>query len=1046
VTPSTAPSATDYSRPIPTLAGSPGNLISLMGESPPTQPSSYEDYPRSLPYGWPSPRPSAAGSQPASASPPNPGRRPLSFQMDAHYLPPDLPSHVASPAFRRSSLHSHIAQSRAGGNPPLPHQPQAHFYGVPDLDLDLQSQTGMKAGERGYHFGFDNLPSAGGGGGGGPGHDVVAAAGYEGGLDVYSVSKRGLDTLASLKGLRGGVHHAKILPWTLSDHGSEFFPLVAVVVHGPVLPSPSPQSEIPGGYDGGTADRPGPSPTPPIDARDGMATRSALPVEFYQTTVDVYSLKTSKLVAVLLEAPKIQLKTSISSPIFQPPPPSGAFHIKADGGSIVVSSGITGETWVYRQLGTGPQEPPIQFACVGKLWTTLQHPIKADPAQETADRSRAAAVRQGPRSPIVALGGRWIAYCPATPSSQIALRATVPVPPWGKAPGLSSMTPPQLPSVNSDVDLPMNESVMNKIMRDATQEIISGAKWVGQQGWQAINNYWKGSSTPQPPRSPPPASQPWGAAGYPPRQEPSQFPPTHGAVAPVVAKEPGIISIIDIETLGSSATLHPVTTFSTPLGCSFLSFSPSGLSLFTASTKGDVQTVWDLMRTQHTKSSPLQSSASAGGSAGPRVRQIAQFSRMTVARIVDVAWTRPNGERILMVTERGTGHLLELPSSAFTWPPPRRRNPQQEAKTAAAPEGGASAVSYASNALTSAFDAARPLLTRPRRSSANIPQSTGATIVDHASHGGKIIAAGISHSLGKTGSAINQLRHTGENRVTLPSSSNPPEPSCGVWITGKRHHSLFVLGDGLVRMFLPRGRKTSSGADKLRPARLGRYKDFKLASLPADTIAAAVKRYLEPDEYLDLTDQNEAGNNTMILDSRPKPVMHDPSVESSIPQAEIESSAPYQPFHTDRRVSLFEHDTSQQTAVQHLAAASALLAETTLEDRPAQRRKSHRKADAAGTAKAGGGGAWVFGQPIQAVRLDTGYPPMSEEESFNISTGDSRALPPSAMERVLQHVGDRDEQIVVTTRRRRGGSRADQADDGFFEDDCEVLDFADQRV
>jgi hypothetical protein len=48
------------------------------------------------------------------------------------------------------------------------------------------------------------------------------------------------------------------------------------------------------------------------------------------------------------------------------------------------------------------------------------------------------------------------------------------------------------------------------------------------------------------------------------------------------------------------------------------------------------------------------------------------------------------------------------------------------------------------------------------------------------------------------------------------------------------------------------------------------------------------------------------------------------------------------------------------------------------------------------------------------------------------------------MERVMK-VGD-EEQIVVTTRRRRGARQGDPDEDGFFEDDCEVLDYADQRV
>ena len=69
--------------------------------------------------------------------------------------------------------------------------------------------------------------------------------------------------------------------------------------------------------------------------------------------------------------------------------------------------------------------------------------------------------------------------------------------------------------------------------------------------------------------------------------------------------------------------------------------------------------------------------------------------------------------------------------------------------------------------------------------------------------------------------------------------------------------------------------------------------------------------------------------------------------------------------------------------------------------------------------------------------------PSVVEEDFS-GPDDHLALPQSAMERVMQY-GD-EEQIVVTTRRRRGAHAAGPGEDGFFEDDCEVLDFADQRV
>jgi hypothetical protein len=85
-----------------------------------------------------------------------------------------------------------------------------------------------------------------------------------------------------------------------------------------------------------------------------------------------------------------------------------------------------------------------------------------------------------------------------------------------------------------------------------------------------------------------------------------------------------------------------------------------------------------------------------------------------------------------------------------------------------------------------------------------------------------------------------------------------------------------------------------------------------------------------------------------------------------------------------------------------------------------------------------------------------GLPHLLEDESFNHSSNNgglpldaSRALPASAMERILQRTAGEDEdgaQIVVTTRRRRGAAVSALDEDGFFEDDCEVLDFADQRV
>jgi hypothetical protein len=1067
---SVAPSMADWRGG---LAGSPGNLI-LMGESPPTQPSSYEDSGR-IHRGWPtgrSPVGSHPGSHPsshgASPSPPGSMRRPLSINLDPSLRLPDrypdtnMQGHGAGSALRRGSVHSQFGHARSGSHPfaPLPHQVQAHFYGAPDIDFGtLAPHAGMKAGERGYFFGFDTLPrSSHHGTVFGPTDAVLA--GYEGGLEVYALGKRGLDHVGALKGLRGGVYHAKILPWTPESDAAGLYPLVAVVVHGPVLP-PGQSTHTMAEVDDTGADTTGPSmpgsPRPESVIRDGPPGRPAGPlIDSYQTTVEIHSLQKNKLLSVLLVAPKCAINTTVSllSPLFKPPPPTGAFQIRADSGTVAVASGITGECWLYRHFTSDPDT--FQFACVGKLWTSIQQSSKGARAgsetSEDMDRENlaqqhagtAAPARGSPQMPIIAINGRWIAYCPAAPSSQITLRAHVPVAVFGKAPGLSTVTPPPLPSVSASLDMPVPESMVNRIVRETTQELISGAKWVGQQGMHAWNSYWSKPAGQQPARSPPGAPQ-WTANRH---DAASQFPPTHGIPEQTTVKEPGLVTIVDLDALGTSSSLHPLTTFAPPLGCSFLSFSPNGLSLFTASTKGDVQSVWDLMRIQFTKTSALQ--AAAVGGAGPCVRQVAQFSRMTVARIVDVAWVKPRGRRIAVVTERGTVHLMDMSSSAFSWPPPRRRKPI-ETTVAAVPEQtgttGNAAVSMATTALGAAFGVAKPLISRQRRSSGPVSGLAGTAIVDSANQGGRAIAATISNSLGKTGSAINQYRQNAENRVSLPSSGVPPCSPCVVWVTGKRYSTLCVVGDGMVRMFAPKPSRrsgTQSSTSRRRVPKPGKYNDFRVQSLPDGTVSGLVKHFIEVgslDEYLELSDRDD-GANTLTLETRPRVVEPNMSAEAAIPHAEIESSAPYQPFHTDRRVSLLEYQPGAATLSEHMSGLSLSRNAPPRKNKdrtPGQQSTSFTQAPKGLTSSK----AWSFGRRIPAVRLELGHPPLGQRNFF--LDDEHRALPSSAMERVM-HMAPNDDEIVVTTRKRRHHQGTGLDEDGFFEDDCEVLDFADQRV
>ncbi|KAJ4144711.1 hypothetical protein LMH87_003583 [Akanthomyces muscarius] len=989
------------------MAGSPGNLISLMGESPPTQPSSYEDSGR-LHHGWG--QRNFMTPSPASPSPPN--RRPLSYHMDAPFPAGETPPRTAGAASRPASMQSPFQHSRLASHPALPHQPQAHFYGAPDIDMNSTPQTGRKAGDDGLYFGFDTLPrlddvSA--------GSDDVVLAGYNGGLDVYAITKRGLEPTACLRGLRGTVHAAKILPWTFGPKDT-VGPLIAVTVHGPVLPAHAAD-------DAATQDaldnlgRDGTASPRSVATHQDAFHRTGPSIDFYQTTVEVYSLKTSRPVDVLLEAPKVAVNAgvSIASTLFRPPSPSGAFTIKADGGTILVCSGYTGECWAYTHL------PETQnghtFACIGKLWTCLQHSYRSEVVEESGKAAPSTTeVRFSPHTPVVALDGRWIAYCPAAPSSQTSLRAHLPVPILGRGPGAGSMAPPHLPQSSLSVDLPISDSMVNKIMRETTQELIQGAKWVGKQGLQAWNAYWNKGSTAQTQqqqaRSPP--QQQW-AAPQTTRQDPTQFPPTHGTNGSAASKDPGLVSIIDVLSLPLSSTVHPLATFAPPGGCSVLSFSPSSLNLFTASTKGDVQTVWDLLRIQHTHSSPLQASVSTNANVGTQVRQVAQFSRMTVARIVDVSWTGPQEDHIAMVTERGTVHLLDMPFSASMWPPPRRR---KIAPTAGAEssEPTSSAVSIASGAIGAAYQVAKPFVARSRRSSSNNATVTTSTFRDTAAQGGRVIAASISSSLGKTGSAINQLRHTGENRVSLPSILSLPSSQCVRWLSTRKSQHLYALGGGIVRKYPSRSRRVTSKRSK-RLSRASRYKDMNVPILPHDRLAPIVRRFLEGDiseDHLDLSDLEMDAGNTMTLNR------HTAKAKRS----------------QDRRVAVYEYARDGQ-----MEPITTLLADTGLDDHQQSSKKKKSRQPKSSAADASESSVWAFGLDIPTNVLNMGFLASADDGMNGID--DSQALPPSAMERLMQ-IGDQ-EQIVVTTRRRRG-RLGEPDEDGFFEDDCEVLDFADQRV
>ncbi len=1047
---STAQNTNDWARNVPAFSESPGNLISLSG-SPPTLPSSYED--RSILAGWNQRERGASNGHLPSASPPTQRRRPLSYQMDGNPTFEDQASQKMGYMYRRSSMYSQQAQ-RYGPNPPLPHQPQAHFYGAPEPNFGLPARAfGVKPGARGYYCGFDSLNTS---GPGGPKPvDTVCISGQEGSLDVHSISKHGLKKIASLDNLSGGVYHAKVLPWTVLGGSQPSFPLIAVVLHGPVLHSSDAtivDQTVQAVSEAGSVRRGGSVQGSPREFPTSPPSEiNVSSITHYQTTVEVYSLSSKKHICTLLSLPKIPVSAPVTSNLFMPPQPAGALSISADMGNIVVASGTSGELWIYNQTSRA-NETLLGFRCVGKVWTTLSKTRVQDPPRspDIADISSPFSEPQVFKKPhktaIFSLKGRWLAYNPPSSTTQVPLRALVhPMVFTAKSPGLNTYAPPQVPAINCAVDMPEGETLLNRVAREATQAALKGAKWVGDQGYQWMNSIWNKATVTPNVNGPGTAGSYWPGA-YPPQQDQAHvFPPTHGEALQHSSSstDPALISILDIEklsalrTTSSAVSPHPFATFKSPLGCSFIAFSPSGLALFTASGKGEVQFVWDLMRIQYTKSSVLQP-PHLFSLPGQHVRQVAIFTRMTQARIVDVVWTTQHGDQIAMVTDRNTVHFWELPPSAFAWPPLRRRirNPHQKVPASGeVVEASKSATVMATNAVSAVWSAAQPLIKRPRGlSGPGRPAISAASMTAQAGHGGKALANGISKSFGAATGTIESFYKSGENRLHLPRGAKMLNTGCIKWLKGKQRNYLAAVVDGVIMIYTIKQLKAQN-VEKQHIS-IGRKPiKIELPLIPDNNLAPAVLRAMDIEDELDLT---ETDGEARWDFSRTSVVKADATsgTESSIPQAEIESNAPYQPFHTDRRVGLYVYATS--TPQSSSPSVSALLVPTNVI--PQQ--------PAVATADA----PWIFGKPINAVKLDIG-PPQGGNDEVGVAE-DHYALPTSAIERVMTKISEEDkdvEQIVITTRRRRGTARGDgetpgTGDDGFFEDDCEVLDFASQRV
>ena len=840
----------------------------------------------------PSPLPPTRSPRPAVAKPASPAVSPAYRKATLYGSPPyaNLPSHP-----RRESFQTQTARPRFV-EPPLPHLPQAHFFGAPDLGFGLSSGAkqpagGKLAGSDNYCCTFDTFADAGDAASAKKVRDALLV-GSEGGLDVYRVIAEKLEVVGRLEGLRGAVIGAKILPHVERyDTSRVLRPLIAVIVHGVVEER----------QDSGQED-------------DGLAPS----FKYWQTTVEVYSLQAQKHIATLYQSATVSVERPVRGELAVTPKPVGELSLDAKGSFITVASGRSGEVFVFSSASTTSNSDDLPpYRLVGKFWTSLQTP--ADRPASTGDTTTSLTQAEQPaRIPLLSLSARWLAIVAPYASTGISIQGSPLLSASNTQPlGLSSHTATAQPPITCEVVGTDAEGTLSWLSRKTAQGVVKGAQsayHLGKVGWQELTHPTPVTADGRQ-RSASRATD-----------EGRLFPPTNGVTDDprARAEEPSLVSIIDLtrllelETAGKVANLAaPVVlaTFAFAEGCNFLSLSPDGVRMCTANRKGEVSTIWDLAHIAHGSALPPGNSAASEVERGPHVRQVHRISRTSPSTVVDAVWTR-DADAMALLTEHGTVHLHNVPAAplvrkrkrrgTYTDPAPslpEKADPVVGVSHASSPpssNGGGvwgsirtwgQSVSTSVSAVRSQAGGVSTFL--PKGGFDGLRETAVAARVV----GGRAVARGVSAGFSAARSGVGDVWYKEENKVrmkVIEGEESRVKRGCVRWIrTGAGELSLAVFERGSVRL-MPVQRVVRRKGDIEVPGLRVERRGEKSFQLPHITAGKG-------------TCDAEGVHGFWSL----------PSASIEIPRSargsatvgggttEVETNPPYCPFHVDLRVGIF---------------------------------------------------------------------------------------------------------------------------------------------
>jgi len=1010
-----------------------------------------------------------------------------------------------TPQRRPSATGQHNVHVRGGsfvGNVPLPHEDQPHLHGqLPDLDsflpLNVGQDGGLLPGERGLFVGFDTLSSS--------GHPAsvnvneVLIIGYEGGLSVSRLGSGGpgrdircVEEIGKIEGLKGAVVGAKILTTaSRRDNLRESRPLIAVILHSPLVP------ESPVRKDDGSAIMADSDSEANVDSTNHAltGTSSTTWLHSYQTTVEIYSLLDQRHITTLYSSPVMDIQPElIGTPSAIPKPHS--LRLDANGKFVTVTDGFSGEVFIFSsQSGI---ESPMQsvWKCVGKLWTTVLHRTERDPLNSLEIDDPDSPMEECQQlicSPLVCLSNRWIALAPpSSAGSQISAKGVPLLSPSDlKPPGLSTATAPTLPSITCNLDA-QPVGFMARLSREATQNFLKGAQWTYDRGVEAYNTYWHRTSPVQRPSS--------NGSGFATERQNANFPPTHAYGQPKsLGEDAKLVAIYDLERFIDSEdgrsrnALNPIAAFAPPSGISYISLSPCGWNLLVVNRRGDDTTLWNLMRMIHSSVAAMLPDNEKEGVLEPFVRHTWNSTRMSEARIVDVSWIGPRGDRIAVLTDKPTVHVHDFPSSVLQWPPLQKRRTkaallqvQQLTNDESSTNGKrwSSALETFNDAVKSVRDSSRSLSISGVSGLGLSATSTAAT----AKSGGKMVRQGITKGIDSIAKQAQQVYHMQDNKLHL---EYPPDgialpgiirltSSLGSFATSnvkeRGRSGLLVIEGGSLRIHPIRQilQRHNNSPSTIRVKISKRYRKLQLPLIPDNAfppsfISAVETHYGKPAN--DAASQH-CGHDADVHGIQPNGywALRASKGVGSLPSSvsenwhmimEAESNPPFQPFYFHRRY--IQHSfrpTSPQSLclTQHKSHSSEADVEHTTSYDDAEKDSYDTKGDADPQKEmkrpdwdalehdallehqhhVDDSSNWLFGAPVtgRKVRLPPSLTHQLLSGAGGAEDGSDGDLRDEVMENKISVEDDGEgAQIVVMTIRRK------QREDEFFEDGAEVVDF-----